>query len=113
MLRIYPNDADGDALQRVADHGSNMSQPMSIDFCVAVPNELAGKAVAEVVTAKGYVTKVVKDHDATSWTCYCTKEMVATYNAVIAAQAELDELSKPFGGYIDGWVTGGNTDKIH
>jgi hypothetical protein len=113
MLRIYPNDADGDALQRVADHGSNMSQPMSIDFCVAVPNELAGKAVAEVVTAKGYVTKVVKDHVATSWTCYCTKEMVATYNAVIAAQAELDELSKPFGGYIFGWVTGGNTDKIH
>jgi hypothetical protein len=113
MLRIYPDNADGDALQRVADHGSDMSRPMSIDFCVAVTDESAGKAVAEVATARGYITKVIKDHDGTSWTCYCTKEMVATYNSVIATQAELDELSKPFGGYSDGWVTAGNIDKVH
>ena len=113
MLRIYPNDADGDALQRVADHGSDMSQPMSIDFCVAIPDEISGKAVAEVATSSGYVTKVVKDHNGTSWTCYCTKEMVATYNAIIAAQDELNELSKPFAGYSDGWVTGGNVDKVN
>ena len=60
-----PNDADGDALQRVADHGSDMSQPMSIDFCVAIPDEISGKAVAEVATSSGYVAKVVKDHNGT------------------------------------------------
>jgi Regulator of ribonuclease activity B len=113
MLRIYPNNADGDALQRVADHGSDMSQPMSIDFCVAVPDESAGNSVSEVATARGYVTEVVRDDDSSSWTCYCRKEMVPTYDAIIAAQDELDELSKPFGGYSDGWGTLGNSDKLN
>lgn len=35
----YPNDADGDALRRVAGAGSDMSKPMDIDFAVAAPDE--------------------------------------------------------------------------
>lgn len=113
MFRIYPKDADGEALQRVADHGSDMSQPMLIDFAVAVPNEDAGKAVAEVAAARGYKPDVFKNDDTSTWTCYCTKEMLPTYNAIIAAQDELDELSKPYGGYSDGWGTLGNKDKVN
>jgi regulator of RNase E activity RraB len=113
MFRIYPNDADGMALQRVADHGSDMSAPMSIDFCVAVATESAAKSVAELAILKGYKTDIVKDHNGPDWTCYCIKEMVPTYNAIIAAQKELDELSKPYGGHSDGWGTLGNKDKVH
>jgi hypothetical protein len=32
----YPNDADGDALRRIANDGSDMSQPMEVDFTVDV-----------------------------------------------------------------------------
>jgi hypothetical protein len=113
MFRIYPNDADGDALQRVADDGSDMSQPMMIDFCVAVPNESAAKAIAELVILKGYVPDIAKDDDRTKWSCYCKKEMVPTYNAIIVAQEELNELSKPYGGHSDGWGTSGNKDKLN
>ncbi len=42
------------------------------------------------------------------WTCYCAKRMIPTYEAIIAAQKELDELSAPFGGSSDGWGTPGN-----
>ena len=34
--------------------------------------------------------------------------VVATYEGVIAAQEELDELSAPVGGKSDGWGTFGN-----
>ena len=34
--------------------------------------------------------------------------MLATYDGVMAAQAELAELSERFGGFPDGWDTFGN-----
>jgi len=113
MFRIYPNDEDGDAPPRVADDGSDMSAPMKIDFSVAVPDESNGQIVAKLVAANGFTCDVVKVHDGSSWTCHCTKEMVPTYNAIIASQKELNELSKPFGGYSNGWGTLGNKDKAH
>jgi hypothetical protein len=35
--------------------------------------------------------------------------MLLDYDSVIAAQAELDRVSGPFGGYSDGWGTFGNS----
>lgn len=32
MGTYYPDDDDGDALRRVAENGSDMSQPMKIEF---------------------------------------------------------------------------------
>lgn len=103
----YPDDADGDALRRVALR-SDMSLPMSIDFAVDVPSEAAGHAVARAATARGYSASVECNDATERWTCYCVKRMVATYDAVIAVQAELDELSAPLGGRSDGWGTLGN-----
>lgn len=103
----YPDDADGDALRRVATH-SDMSMPMSIDFAVDVPSEAAGHAVARAATERNYSASVECDDATARWTCYCVKSMVPTYEAVIAAQAELDELSAPVGGRSDGWGTSGN-----
>ena len=37
MNEAYPDDADGDALRRIASTGADMSRPMQIDFFVAVP----------------------------------------------------------------------------
>ncbi|NUQ79713.1 MAG: ribonuclease E inhibitor RraB, partial [Polyangiaceae bacterium] len=36
-------------------------------------------------------------------TCYCTKQMVPTEEAIAKAQQELEELSAPFGGRVDDW----------
>ena len=48
MGTIYPNDADGDALRRVAGSGADMSRPMTIDFSVASPNREAADQVAQL-----------------------------------------------------------------
>jgi hypothetical protein len=106
----YPNDADGDALRRVAHDGNDMTRPMAIDFAVAVPDEVSGLAVAKVVREHGYQPSVSRDHESGGWTCYCTRSMVPTHAALIEAQAELDRLAKPVGGGSDGWGTRGNAD---
>lgn len=110
-MRRYPDDADGDALQRVADHGSDMSKPMLIDFMVAVPSDAAGRAVATEARTAGFTTNVSEDEDDGSFTCYCSKTMVATYDSVIAVQDQLDELSRPHEGRSDGWGTLGNVSE--
>ena len=85
-----------------------MTKPMVVDFAVDVPTEVAGQKIALLAEERGYSGDVRFDEESHSWTCYCSKSMVATYTAVIAAQDELDELSAPFGGKSDGWGTFGN-----
>jgi hypothetical protein len=110
MRGRYPDDADGDALRRVASMGCNMTKPMEIDFFVAVPDREAGQRVAELATRRGYRTGVVYDEVDDAWDCYCSKLMVPIYDAVCGAQSELDELSRPVNGYADGWGTDGNLE---
>ena len=104
----FPNDADGDALRRVLKHGSDLSRPMEIDFTVDVPDQTAGQAIAEAAQKLGYKTAVARDDESGEWTCYCTRTMIAGYEALVEAQSDLNRLSQPFGGFCDGWGTFGN-----
>ena len=109
MTHDYPDDPDGSALCYVVDDGSDMSKPMFINFQIAVPDEAAAKALAQVAYKLGYRVSIY-DSPACKlpWTCECSTRMLATYEGVLAVQAELAEVSKPFGGFPDGWGTFGN-----
>jgi hypothetical protein len=39
--------------------------------------------------------------------CYCSKNIMLDYNEIISIQEQLNEISRPFGGYSDGWGTFG------
>jgi hypothetical protein len=108
MNQNYPDDADGDALRRVAAMGVDMSRPMEIDYFVAVPDREAGEAVARLAECAGYRTEVIYDEEDDAWDCCCRKTMVPTHEGVASAQHELDEISRPFGGRSDGWGTAGD-----
>src|SRR5262249_33233075 len=108
MSDDYPNDADGDALRRLASTGAEMSRPMEIDFIVTVPDRETGEAFAEIAARSGYRTELVHDEEDDAWDCYCSRTMLPTYEGIVAAQRDLDKLSRPFGGYSDGWGTPGN-----
>jgi regulator of RNase E activity RraB len=109
MATRFPKDADGDALRRIASHGSDLSKPMIINFQVAVPNQAAAKKLAVVARKLGYQVSVYSSPDCTlPWTCECSTRMLASYEGVVAVQDELAEISRPFGGIPDGWGTFGN-----
>jgi len=108
MTADYPNDADGDALRRVAATGNEMSKPMDIDFQIAVPDEAAATRVAVEAAKLGYRISIYESMPCCPWTCNCTRTMLAEYDAIIAVQAELDAIARPLGGYADGWGAFGN-----
>jgi hypothetical protein len=91
-----PDDADGDALRRVAALGADVSRPMEIDFFVAVPDRGAGEPVARLSECAGCRTEVIHDDEVDAWDCYCRKTIAPTHEGVVATQCELDELSRPF-----------------
>jgi hypothetical protein len=85
-----------------------MSQPMEIDFFVVLPGKAAGERLVEAARASGYRTKLWFDAESDTWTCNCSKTMLATYEGVVDSQRELQLLADPLGGAIDGWGTKGN-----
>ena len=101
MVTDYPDDADGKALRRVAASGADMSEPVDIAFFIVASDEAAVKVVAEKATGLGYRTAICFDDDVEGapWTCECTKSMIPAYQAVTAAQAELDAIARPLGAY--------------
>ena len=109
MSDIYPADSDGDALRKVVDAGADMSRPMVIDFSVDAPDQSVAIRVAELVAPLGFDPDISFDDDSKSWSVYCGKSMLATYDGVVSVQAELNALLGPLGANCDGWGTFGNT----
>ncbi|MGH7241967.1 MAG: ribonuclease E inhibitor RraB [Phycisphaerales bacterium] len=103
-----PHDADGDALRRLVAAGSDLSKPMEIEFCMAVPDEQSGRAFAAVAIGFGFRADIDKDDDSGDWTCYCTKTMLASHAAILLIQQELAMAGARFGASIDGWGSYGN-----
>ncbi len=114
----YPDDADGQALESLAADGNDMSKPMDIDFHVAAPSEAAARQVADQAARLGYHAEIffddqepgLEEEELPPWTCECTRTMVPDYDAIVAAQKELDALARPLGAYVDGWGSFGNAD---
>lgn len=109
-MNNFPDDADGDALMRLAENGADLTRPMIIDFAVAIPDESTGREIALKAIQIGYNTSVEQDSEFSGWTCYCSKAMFATHRDVINCQLELDKIAVAYGGFADGWGTSGNAE---
>ena len=108
MTGRFPDDADGDTLQRLADTGIDFSRPMDINFQVEVRDNSAARSVATIAEARGYKVKTYVDDETGDITVECTATMYATYEGVVSRQAELTDASRAFGGSCDAWGTYGN-----
>lgn len=116
-MTTYPDDADGAVLADLAAQGVDMTQPLTIEFPVAVPNEASAKNAASAMTKAGYDAQIEYDEgepdfdtdtdDAEefgpSWTVYANVQMIPEYNEIMRIQAELDQITRPLGGKSDGW----------
>lgn len=117
----YPNDADGDALRRIADDGVDMANPIEFEFSILVKGDENAKVIAEKLKAvnladtlnikhnggykEGEVISVENKDFWNSWTVTISHTMIPTYEAVIEFQQTLVELCGDIG-KPDGWVVG-------
>jgi hypothetical protein len=113
MSDELPNDSDGDALRRLGATGSDLSKEMEIDFAVLVPDERAGLAFARIVGECGFRTAVKQGGHTGRWTCYCSRNMVPAYDAIVEIQRMLDDLGRPYNAKPDGWGSFGNAVESH
>lgn len=116
-MTTYPDDADGAALAELAAQGVDMTQPIVIEFPVAVPDEASANDTAGVLAKAGYEPQIEydagePDFDAEtddagefgpSWSVYARVRMIPDYGEIVQLQAELDRIAGPFGGKSDGW----------
>jgi hypothetical protein len=108
MADQLPNDSDGDALRRLIATGSDLSKELEIDFMVDVPDREIGLAFATTVESLGFRTEVDQDLETGDWTCYCSRRMVPSYDAIIAIQRTLEDVGRPYNAKPDGWGSFGN-----
>jgi hypothetical protein len=108
MNHDFPDDDDGDALRLLAESGSDLSQEMEIDFAVDIPNQQAGEAFAAALAGMDFEIDIDFDEEDNCWTCYCSRVMVPTYEAIVEVQATLERIGRPFGATPDGWGSFGN-----
>lgn len=107
----FPDDATGGALRLLQQDGADLTKPHYIDFAVAVPTEEAGHEVAQYAREHGFEIDLVQeeqdveveDEETLEWTCYCSKLMVPTHQAITAVEDELDAVARTVGGHADGW----------
>jgi hypothetical protein len=81
---------------------------MAVEFTVEIPSRADAQAVAAFAQKAGYRTAIDLDEEDGVWTCYCARDMIVTYEAVVAAQQELGRPSEPHGGHCVGWGSFGN-----
>jgi hypothetical protein len=99
----FPNDADGEALRSLYKDGLNFKKPQSVEFFVAVPNQATGEKLLPVLKGAGFNGFLEQDDETDEWVCCFSKRMLLNYSELMKIQKQLDQLSKPHGGYSDGW----------
>ena len=90
-------------LESMREDGVDLTRPRDIDFHLSMPSNDAGMEVARAVNALGFQTKLSKDEATSTWTVECTRKMVPYEPEITKTERILDELAKPYGGFIDGW----------
>lgn len=109
MNTSYPEDADGDVLNAMAESGVDMTQQITIEFVIDAPDEQRAKAIeADLTTAGHPATAEYEDGDAEEgidpgWVVMVELEMVPDYQSIMALQDKLKSLAQVHGGQVDGW----------
>ncbi len=102
----FPNDDTGNVLAEMQAAGVDLSKEYSIVFFQLFEQEQQAKAMAEHL-AEHFPEVSFSVHadqeTANIWDVDCTINMVPSYEAIVAKEAEFEKIAAKFEGYNDGW----------
>src|SRR5688500_10047934 len=99
----FPDDENGQVLQRMLEGGINLTLPRMMDFEHVFPDEPSARAFAEAVRKTLVEVVVREDEDTFAFEVQCRQRMVPTHAAISSTEATLAEAAQRFGGRADGW----------
>jgi len=102
---IYPNDANGETLQRMEGQGDDLTQPRNIDFTVVFPNEDSAQTFCQHFQTLGYAVSVNFAETAKEfpWDVVVVKHMKPSHQEIGDFESLLQGTAETLGGYTDGW----------
>jgi hypothetical protein len=99
----FPDDPNGEALKSLYKEGLDFRKSHSVEFFIAVPDKDSGDRLTDILKAEGFNCFLEQDDETDEWSCCTSKNMLLDYDAIVEIQNRLDHLSKPHGGFSDGW----------
>ncbi len=105
-MNTFPEDADGDALRRLADAGFDFSVPHDVDFFAVFPDEARARATVEAYMEDEEASPIESVQAAETdgqFELTFIKNMRVTYEAIVAFEEELRARVEAGGGQLDGW----------
>lgn len=109
MNTSYPDDADGDVLNAIAESGVDMTQPLTIEFVIDAPSEQHALAIAKDLVAAGHPAETVYEDGEPEegiepgWVVMIENDLVPDYQRIIDMQAEYNRFAAAHDGKVDGW----------
>ena len=104
-MTTFPNDDTGNVLLEMHQAGVDLSIAHKVTFFHLFENQSQAKAMAEFLTAQAPDIELLIQPDETPnvWDLDCTLKMVPSYEAIVAQEAQFEQIAHKFDGYNDGW----------
>ncbi|MFT4724255.1 MAG: regulator of RNase E activity RraB [Colwellia sp.] len=101
----FPNDETGQILAEMQDAGIDLSIIHPVVFFQLFEKKEQAQAMADYLAEHAPEMELVIHPDETPnvWDLDCTVKMLPCYDAIVAQEAQLEQLAAKYNGYNDGW----------
>ncbi|MBA6232280.1 MULTISPECIES: ribonuclease E inhibitor RraB [unclassified Colwellia] len=101
----FPNDETGQVLAEMQDAGIDLSIVHPVVFFQLFEKKEQAQAMADYLTEYAPEIELVIHPDETPnvWDLDCTVKMLPSYDAVVAQEAQFEQIAAKYQGYNDGW----------
>lgn len=101
----FPNDDTGNVLNEMAQAGVDLTVIHPVVFFQLFEQQAQAQQLVDYLKEKAPDMQVAIHPDETPnvWDVDCTVNLVPSYDAIVAQEAEFEQLAAKFKGYNDGW----------
>ena len=101
----FPNDETGQVLAEMAAAGIDLTQRHSVVFFQLFEKQAQAQQMVDYLKQKApeMIVTIHPDETPNVWDVDCTVEMIPDYDAIIAQEAQFEQIADKFNGYNDGW----------
>ncbi|MFB0981844.1 MAG: ribonuclease E inhibitor RraB [Alteromonadaceae bacterium] len=104
-MMTFPNDETGQVLAEMQDAGIDLSIIHPVVFFQLFENKEQAQAMSDYLAENAPEIKLAIHPDETPnvWDLDCTVKMLPCYDAIIAQEAQFEQIAAKYQGYNDGW----------